>query len=63
MTTQEIKKAVNEGQIVHYCSHAYRVVKAPIGYVIEHTSGNTIGLTWRDGITLNGNETDFFIGE
>lgn len=63
MTVQEIKTAVDKGLIVHYRSHAYRVEKYPAGYMIEHTSGYTIGLTWADGVTLNGAESNFFIGE
>lgn len=63
MTVQEIKKVVDNGQTVFYRSHAYRVVKYGERYLIEHTRGNTIGLTWRDGITLNGNENDFYTGE
>jgi hypothetical protein len=33
-------------------------------YVIVHQDNlHGIGLTWNDGVTLNGKEEDFYIGE
>lgn len=66
MTLAEILRAVDEGLPVHWQSTAY-VVERPAGgrsCVIRCLStGHCIGLTWADGVTLNGKEEDFFIGE
>lgn len=64
MTAKEIQQAVNEGKTVHYQNDSYKVVKSKKGFpewVIEFVSGHRIGLTWDDGVTLNGNEKDFYI--
>lgn len=67
MTLQEIKDAVDAGKTVYWASSAYRVIKDEIGkYLIEYrygTSYNYVSLTWCDGVTLNGNPNDFFIGK
>lgn len=62
MTTEEIKKAVTTGKRVFCKNQCYEVILDSIGqYLIHCTLNNTyIGLTWRDGVTLNGNENDFF---
>lgn len=62
MTLDEIKKAVDEGKIVHWGNEAYKVIKDDVGqYLIKCTLNNDlIGLTWRDGVTLNGKEEEFF---
>ena len=42
----------------------YEVVKDKYNqWFIVCYIGNTIGLTWRDGKTLNGKEEEFYIGE
>lgn len=66
MTLQEIKSAVDSGQTVHWANSNYKVVKDKngdylIGFNIDGRNPNYIGLTWRDGVTLNGKEEDFFI--
>jgi len=63
MTLPEIKQAIGEGKKVYYQNLAYPVVKDSEGqYLIKCTLTNyCILLTWRDGITLNGKETNFFI--
>lgn len=64
MTLEEIKKAVNEGKHVYWCNENYEVVKDKYDqWFIVCYIGNTIGLTWRDGKTLNGKEEEFYIGE
>ena len=65
MTVNEIKKAVNDGKNVHWSNEGYEVVKDNLGqYLIIFThTGNCIGLTHKDGITLNGQEEQFFILE
>jgi hypothetical protein len=60
MTVQEIKQAVDDGKTVHYQNGSYTVVKNFGDYLIKHTSGHMIGLTWSDDITLNGKEEDFY---
>lgn len=63
MNLNEIKKAVEAGRTVHWASRHYRVVKDQVGqWLIECMSNSTyIRLTWRDGVTMNGREDQFFI--
>lgn len=55
-----IKKAVDEGQKVYADTKAYVVVKDSIEQYLIKCLFNSycIGLTWADGITLNG--TNFY---
>lgn len=57
MNLSEIKAAVEAGKVVHWSNEGYTVK----GDLIVHHSGSAIGLTWADGVTLNGKECDFFI--
>jgi hypothetical protein len=63
MTLNEIKSAVEAGQSVHWANDGYSVIKDKLGQflIIFKTNESCIGLTWRDGITLNGKEADFYI--
>lgn len=62
MTLEEIKAAIAAGHTVCWENRSYVVELAPVGYVIRClTNGSLIGLTWRDGVTLNGREDQFFI--
>jgi hypothetical protein len=64
MNLNEIKQAIKEGKKVYWSSKAYEVrrYKDTDEYNIICTLNNhCIGLTWRDGKTLNGKEKDFFI--
>lgn len=65
MTLPEIKLAVDTGKNVHWANLGYKVIKDKLGqYLIIFTANDwCIGLTWRDGNTLNGKESEFFIGE
>ena len=64
MTVHEIKKAVDDGKKVHWSSNIYIVHKVGASYLITCThNDHTIGLTWLDGVTLNGKEEDFYIEE
>ena len=65
MTLQEIKNAVDDAKIVCWSNSGYRVVKDELGQylIVFQPNKYTIGLTWRDGITLNGKESEFFILE
>lgn len=62
MTVQEIKAAVDQGKIVYWGTPAYRVIKDSLGqYLIQcAVNDNCIGLTWKDGVTLNGEEKEFY---
>ena len=64
MNLAEIKASVEEGHTVHWASKAYRVIKDNLGqWLIKcDMNGSCIGLTWRDGVTMNGREEQFFIG-
>lgn len=62
MTLSEIKQAIESGHNVHWSHDGYEVIKDQYGYLICCKSNQScIGLTHRDGITLNGKESDFFI--
>lgn len=71
MTLQEIKDAVDQDKIVYWCNKGYKVTRYGYNngysdyysYYIEHHQGSTVSLTDRDGFVLNGDESEFFIGE
>ena len=63
MTLTEIKNAVQRGETVCWSNTGYEVlyIFKNDSYVIKHHSGNMIGLTWQNGKTMNGEESDFYI--
>lgn len=63
MTLEEIKEAIADGREVHWKSTAYDVILDDIGQylIVCNLNDYTIGLTWMDGVTMNGKEKDFFI--
>lgn len=63
MTAKEIKIAIKNGKKVFWKHSGYEVTRDKRGqFFIGATFNNhKIGLTWEDGVTLNGNEQDFFI--
>lgn len=63
MTLFEIKTAIYNGHSVYWKSPIYRVSLDTLGqYLITCTkNGHSIGLTHKDGKTLNGKERDFHI--
>jgi hypothetical protein len=66
MKLAEIHRAVDKGLMVHWQSKGYEVVCSSNArrYLIRcQATGHCIGLTQADGLTLNGLEDDFFIGE
>lgn len=76
MQLNDITAAVDRGDTVHWQSTYYRVIKGPshpdnpgngcnpaLRYLISCDNGSAIGLTWRDGVTLNGREDDFFLAD
>jgi hypothetical protein len=60
---QEIKKAVDEGKKVYWLFLNYEVIKDSIDQYLIHSKFNDhyIGLTHRDGTTLNGKPEEFFM--
>jgi hypothetical protein len=64
MTLDEIKAAVDSGQRVCWANRGYEVRHwgRSDEYVIVCTSNDhAIGLTWADGVTVNGRPEEFFI--
>ncbi len=63
MTLNEIKAAVEKGFEVFWRIPEYKIVKDELGqWLIVCTLNNSvIGLTWSDGVTLNGEPDDFHI--
>lgn len=63
MDAAAIKAAVDAGQTVQWRSPAYRVTRDRHGqyHIVFVSTGDAIGLTWRDGVTLNGDEQDFSV--
>jgi len=63
MTLAQIKQATDKGHVVYWSNELYEVVKYKDEYMIRYNQGdNYIGLTHKDGVTLNGLEDEFFIG-
>ena len=66
MTLQEIKDVVRNGRKVHWSSKSYEVIlhnftSGEEQWLIKFIpNGHCIGLTWEDGVTMNGKEEDFF---
>lgn len=65
MKLQEIKDAVESGKTVCWKSKIYKVVRDNVGqWLIRCTiNDNYISLTHKDGVTMNGNEDEFYILE
>jgi hypothetical protein len=64
MNLEQIKQAIAQGYPVHWSSTAYDVIIDNVGqYLIRcNLNDSCIGLTWRDGVTMNGDEDEFFLG-
>ena len=66
MNLEEIKAAVLAGKTVHWASRIYEVRYAPKldeFQIVCTANDSIIGLTWKDGVTMNGKEDDFYIKE
>jgi len=64
MNLQEIKSAIEAGKTVCWSNDGYIVEKAGKNYyVVSQQNGYTTGLTWLDGVTLNGREDQFYTKE
>jgi hypothetical protein len=61
MTLEQIKKALSEGKKVFWSNENYEVISSLSQYWIRSKSNDHyIGLTHKDGKTLNGEENEFF---
>lgn len=62
MTLEEIKAAVLAGKRVFHHSPIYEVKVDFAGnwLIVCNANNYCIGLTWRDGVTMNGEEKDFY---
>ncbi len=78
MDLSEIKSALGEGKKVHWSNQGYIVEMSSREYLCPITlqyipceeyeivctaNEHRVGLTWTDGVTLNGKEEDFYVGE
>lgn len=66
MKLQEIKDAVLAGKTVYWKNSNYKIVYGEdwlIVYNHGQNNENCIGLTWRDGETLNGEEKEFYLSD
>ena len=62
MNLQQIKTAVDKGLTVYCGSSIYVVVNNGGSYAINCVLNEySIGLTWLDGVTLNGSHEDFYL--
>jgi hypothetical protein len=66
MTLDEIKAAVDRGQTVCWENDGYEVRRYVIGAAVIYDivcvhNAHAIGLTWLDGVTMNGDPEDFYI--
>ena len=65
MNLEQIKQAIARGDKVNWSNSAYEVIVDSVGQYLIHCNLNDsyIGLTWRDGVTMNGKEEEFFLGD
>jgi hypothetical protein len=61
MTLQQIKDAVESGRQVFWKHEGYEVKKDSVGQWLIVHKNMTIGLTHQDGVTMNGEERDFYL--
>ena len=64
MTLEQIKAAVIAGKTVHWANDGYIVQVDNTGqwFILFTRNNHYIGLTWLDGVTLNGKPEQFYIG-
>lgn len=64
MTLEQIQQTIADGKRVFWKTAAYEVKRTGAQYLIVCViNKDAIGLTWRDGVTMNGKPTDFYVGE
>ena len=62
MNLEQIRAAQKHGLTVHWANEGYTVHDNSIVWAFGTPKANSIGLTWSDGKTMNGQEDDFFVG-
>jgi len=64
MTLEQIKAAVLAGKIVYWMNNGYTVAEDSTGqwFIVCTANDSAIGLTWQDGVTMNGKPEQFYIG-
>jgi aryl-phospho-beta-D-glucosidase BglC (GH1 family) len=62
MNLEQIKQSLSEGKKVFWSNENYEVIKDKINKYLIHcvVNDHCIGLTHKDGKTLNGEENEFF---
>lgn len=65
MTLEQIKEAVQAGKTVCWKNDGYRVIcdKHDQWFIFCRWNSDCIGLTHRDGVTMNGKPEQFYILE
>lgn len=66
MTLEQIKAAVLAGKTVHWSSEAYEVrhsAQSGKWIIVCLINNDVIGLTWLDGVTMNGKPEQFYIAQ
>ena len=63
MTLAEITQAVSSGAPVKWVNGNYDVIKDCLGQylIVCRSNDHAIGLTWLDGVTVNGRPEDFYV--
>ena len=63
MNLEEIKAAIDRGDVVYWGNKCYRVIQDKLGrYLVKCLPNNCCwGLTHADGVTLNGRPPAFFL--
>ena len=63
MTLLEIKQAIKHGIVVYWSNDLYTVQGENLNRlnIVCSSNNHCIGLTWLDGVTLNGKESEFYI--
>ena len=63
LTLAEIKRAVDAGKTVHWTNKLYTVEKWGDDHyaIVCSYHDSAIGLTWKDGKTMNGRPSEFYI--
>ena len=63
MTADGIRRAVDAGYDIRWANDAYQVRKDKNGQylIVQADNDSYIGLTARDGVTLNGNPENFYV--
>ena len=62
MNLEQIRAAQKLGLTVHWANEGYTVHDNSIVWMFGTPKANSIGLTWSDGKTLNGQPDEFFVG-